>query len=64
MGSGAKEVDAGLCGGDCCCKGTKGCECVVLGENVGSAAALIAVGGSIRLAIDGDADARFTCGDA
>jgi len=26
--------------------------------------AVTMAGGSIRLAIDGDADARFTCGDA
>ena len=49
-----------------CCEGTKGCGTDVCGEkDVGRGAErFIAVGGSIRLAIDGDADARLTCGEA
>ena len=31
---------------------------------MGSVVAFVAAGGSMRLAIAGDADARFVCGDA
>ena len=65
-GAAAKEVEEGRGGGDdICCGGTKGCLTIVCGEyGVAFADVLEAFGGSIRLAIDGDADARLTYEDA
>lgn len=59
--------------GDCACDATKGgggglCICVCGGGgggeyDAGGAAVFASEGGSIKLAMDGDADARFTWGD-
>lgn len=55
----AGAVKIGFEGGGDCCDGIKGC-CIVPCGEYDIVCVFNAVGGSIRLAIDGDADARFT----
>ena len=52
MGAGFGEMDG-------CCDATKGCR--IVGEGAGGA--FVAAGGSMTLAIAGEADARLTGGD-
>lgn len=63
LGGGGANALLGWCGGvgECGCDGRKGFGTVVCGECVTFGAdVLVTVGGSIRLAIEGEADARFT----
>ena len=60
-GGGAKGAELSFEGGGDCWDGTSGC-CIVACGEYGIVCGFVTAGGSIRLAIEGDADARFTCG--